>query len=331
MATIRDIAAAAGVSRGTVDRVLHKRGRVSPEVEAKVEECARLLGWEPNTAAQMLASRKRERTIGVLMPSVGNAFFDEVRNGVMKGADEHSELGFSVLIDEVKGYEPEVHLAALRRLVEAGVSGIAAATVDHPLVTGFLAESGVPFLAFNSDITAPGKLCYVGSDYRGKGSIDADLLRLAKPEGARVAVIRGSRNMKGHGEVVSGFVSRLEETGYSFEIVSDLCADDDDEKARGAALEALASSPDTFFITAAGAAGCARALRGKGLLLFTSDDTPPIRSLVREGVAAWTVCQEPFDQGRAAVAKLVGHIIGGKPQDDLITKNTVKVAANIDT
>ena len=50
--TIKDIAAAAGVSRGTVDRVLHKRMGVNPEVAQRVRLIADELGFAPNMAGK---------------------------------------------------------------------------------------------------------------------------------------------------------------------------------------------------------------------------------------------------------------------------------------
>ena len=56
--TINDVAEAAGVGKGTVDRVLHNRGRVSEETRKRVLKCIEELGYKPNTAARMLAKRR---------------------------------------------------------------------------------------------------------------------------------------------------------------------------------------------------------------------------------------------------------------------------------
>ena len=80
-ATIKDIAAAAGVSRGTVDRVLHGRGDVSAAVRDRVLRLAEELNYRPNRAALGLAALKKPVRIGLLLPSEGNPFFDEVIRG----------------------------------------------------------------------------------------------------------------------------------------------------------------------------------------------------------------------------------------------------------
>lgn len=62
-----DVARRAGVSRGTVDRVVHKRGRVSQKTIAKVQKAIAELGYTPNPNASSLAS-KREYTFTCLIP-----------------------------------------------------------------------------------------------------------------------------------------------------------------------------------------------------------------------------------------------------------------------
>ena len=57
--TIKKIAEVSGVSRGTVDRVLNNRGKVSPKTEQKVRECAKKLGYKPNLAGKALEEKKK--------------------------------------------------------------------------------------------------------------------------------------------------------------------------------------------------------------------------------------------------------------------------------
>ena len=53
---IKDIALRAGVSIGTVDRVLHKRGEVSEETQQKIQQIIDELDYRPNLLASSLAS-----------------------------------------------------------------------------------------------------------------------------------------------------------------------------------------------------------------------------------------------------------------------------------
>ena len=59
MATIKEIAELAGVSRGTVDRVLNNRGSVNPRTARKILEIAQALDYKPNKAGIVLAAQKK--------------------------------------------------------------------------------------------------------------------------------------------------------------------------------------------------------------------------------------------------------------------------------
>ena len=61
MATIKEIAALAGVSRGTVDRVLNHRGDVNPQTEEKIMKIVRALDYKPNKAGKIGRASCRER------------------------------------------------------------------------------------------------------------------------------------------------------------------------------------------------------------------------------------------------------------------------------
>ena len=78
MATIREIAELAGVSRGTVDRVLNHRGSVNPATAALINEIARKLDYKPNRAGMALAAQRKNLKLGVLLFDAGNRYFEDV-------------------------------------------------------------------------------------------------------------------------------------------------------------------------------------------------------------------------------------------------------------
>ena len=85
--TISDVARAAGVTNGTVDRVLHERGEVSKKTMEKVLRVIEELGYQPNVYASMLAKNKSHR-IAVLLPKYRNGEFWELSHiGVEKAME----------------------------------------------------------------------------------------------------------------------------------------------------------------------------------------------------------------------------------------------------
>ena len=68
--TSKQIAELAGVSRGTVDRALHNRGRVNPEVAQRILQLAEELGYQPNPIGRALVKKAQRFKIGVIMQTI---------------------------------------------------------------------------------------------------------------------------------------------------------------------------------------------------------------------------------------------------------------------
>jgi LacI family transcriptional regulator len=92
--SVRDVAAAASVSVGTVSNVLNRPDRVSPETAARVLETIERLGFVRNDAARQLRAG-HSRTIGLVVLDLRNPFFTEVARGAEERAARN---GLSVLV-----------------------------------------------------------------------------------------------------------------------------------------------------------------------------------------------------------------------------------------
>ena len=89
---IKDIARIAGVSIGTVDRVIHNRGEVAEKTRLKVERILKDTNYSPNVMAQVLKSKRRFQERGSdHLPSPDDSGI-VVRRGEM--AAPPPEIGF---------------------------------------------------------------------------------------------------------------------------------------------------------------------------------------------------------------------------------------------
>jgi LacI family transcriptional regulator len=94
--TIKDIASRAGVSRGTVDRVIHNRGNVAIHVRQKVENVIAELGYKRNIIASQLVSN-RSLTIGVALPHFSeDPFWSLPMNGINQCFEEYKHLNIDL-------------------------------------------------------------------------------------------------------------------------------------------------------------------------------------------------------------------------------------------
>ena len=97
MATIKDIAALAGVSHGTVSNVLNGRGNVSVEKITLVENAARQLGYTINAQARQLR-KGTSRRVGVVVPRIGIKRYQDLYLGIeqeLKGQGYEVDLHYT--------------------------------------------------------------------------------------------------------------------------------------------------------------------------------------------------------------------------------------------
>ena len=85
--TSKDIANLLGISRGTVDRALNNRGRISEATKKKVLDKAREIGYKPNKIAQTLVLQRDVR-LAAILPTIPEYFFSKIEGGIKDAEKE---------------------------------------------------------------------------------------------------------------------------------------------------------------------------------------------------------------------------------------------------
>ena len=150
--TIPEIAALAGVSIGTVDRVLHKRGRVSPATRTKIEAIIERYQFTPNPIARRL-KRGRAYRFSALLPrrEQDAGYWEQILGGIETGDAAVRPLGVETETFEYDRYRPEDAAAALERMLAREPDGVITAPIVsmQPLLPR-LRERGVPCVFVDS-------------------------------------------------------------------------------------------------------------------------------------------------------------------------------------
>lgn len=338
--TVKSLAHAAGVSRGTVDRVLHNRGSVKPDVAKRVRNLAKELGYVPNRAGLALAAHRTPIKIGVLMPSVGNAFYQEIILGIYEAQSEYADLGLDVILEEIDGFDDEAHLAGIENLLKQGCKALCLATVNTPKMRDCindLYEKKFPVVLLNTEVADTKRLCYVGSDYITAGATCAGMVALAREETQYVLVVTGSHNMLGHNLRIRGFEEELKRQGVPYQIISIVESFDSDIKAQQVTSEALSKYPFINCVYIAGAAvqGVGSALiahNDPNIFAIGFDELYSTKQLVSAGIIKFVICQQPRRQGYHAVKRayqaVAGQLIDGYVPD-FITDTIIKIRPNL--
>ncbi len=342
MSTIREIAKLAGVSRGTVDRVLNKRGAVNPETEKRVLEIAKALKYSPNLAGKTLAVRKKMLKFGYILfgSTASNPFFQDVVLGIESRATELSEFGVSVEIRYDSIDNPEQQAKHIDELIALGIDGLAITPINHPLVKDrlkSLSDAGFPIVTSNSDIPDCGRIAYVGSDYKKSGETAAGLMNLITAGKAKIGIIIGSPLVLCHCERVTGFTEYAHKHFPDLLVIDKAVNHDDDIDSYTATKDMLQNHPeiDALFLAAAGVTGACRAVQDMGLngklAIVSYDATPSTCHLLQQRVISATIAQQPIIQGAKPLDILMDYIgMGIKPDKELYyTEIEIKIKENL--
>lgn len=176
---IIDIARLAGVSTGTVDRILHNRGKVSDDKRAKVEKVLKEIDYKPNMVARFLATQKNYK-LAVIAPSFqADDYWELANKGINQACDELDKFNISIEYYLFDQYDRQSFQQAAKRLNSKDFDGVLIATLfeEHAiLLSEELDKREIPYIYIDSNIQEQNDLAYFGGDSFASGRIAAKLL-----------------------------------------------------------------------------------------------------------------------------------------------------------
>lgn len=318
--TVKDIARLAGVSIGTVDRVLHRRGRVATDTESRVQSIIKQTGFTPNLHASNLAQARNYR-IGVLTPSPkqDSGFWRIPLSGMRNAVRELSPFDVELLTGHFDRFSRASFRRAGAALMREKPDGIFLAPVIPEAAMEFVRKlpNDMPLCLFDSDLPGVRKVSFIGQDSYMSGRLAGKLMGMLVPPERRTVIVQAvGMDFHIHGRV-EGFCSLYSERTrpeiYREEHLdrADVCS---------AFLDGLfRDRPDIcgIFVTNASVHRVADYLsrmdRGY-IALIGYDLIPENRQFVEKGVINFLISQRPEVQGYLGIQTIFRVLSGqGKP------------------
>ena len=224
---IKDIAERAGVSVGTVDRVLHGRKNISKESLERVQKVLAEIHYVPNHYASALASNRTYDFAAILPMHEVDSYWARVENGLNEGVSRYSDFRINFRIFRYDPFNNDSFEAQFKLLLESNPFAV----IIGPLFSfsimkkyiGVLTERQIPYGLIDSTWPEFSPLTYYGQDAEKSGAFAARIILMAAAGAEQIALFR----LMGEGRVASrqqvnreeGFRQYMKEHSPQTEIV----------------------------------------------------------------------------------------------------------------
>jgi LacI family transcriptional regulator len=219
-ARIKDIARLAGVSIGTVDRVLHNRGEVAEKTMLKVQKILKETNYSPNVMAQVLKLKKRFHLVSLLPePTEDSSFWLKHPLGMTRAIEELDP--FPVTLSQVTFdmQNEEDFQKKTISVLNLKPDGVLLAPIFKSESIAFclsLFREKIPFVFVDGFIENTDFLAYIGEDIFQSGRVAGQLIDMVTPVKDDILVVNIARNLENVHHLNNrsqGFLSYFEKSG----------------------------------------------------------------------------------------------------------------------
>jgi len=318
MASIKDIAVRAEVSIGTVDRVMHNRGRVSDETKNRVLRIVEELGYRPNIFARNL-SLDRVFHFAVLMPrlSQDSGYWRIPANGIDRAGQELTNHRIRLQYFTYDRYSERSFESAFRKSLARKPDGLLIAPVLQSVAARLLAEvpKTLPYVFFDSSIPGTECLSAIGQDSYTSGLLAANLMLTVMHEGGMVAVVRVNPSDFHIEERLRGFLSRIKENPKIVHKLYDVDSHQGESAFSSSVRQILRENPELggIFVSNAWTHPIAKGIHANGnkrnVCIVGYDLIPKNCRCVESGLVSFLISQRPEMQGYEGIYCLYEHVV----------------------
>ena len=199
---IKDIAARAGVSVGTVDRVLHDRPNVSKPAREKVEKALKEMNYQPNMYASALAYNKEYHFYLLLPKHESETYWEEIEEGARKCEETRRDFHIEIEIKYYERFYDESFDKTASDILDCSPDGVVVVPSGLDITRKFtdqLNDMEIPFVMLDSYMPDLKPLSFYGQDSFSSGYFAAKMLMLIASNEKEIMLMKQTKN----GKVVS--------------------------------------------------------------------------------------------------------------------------------
>ena len=209
---IKDIAERAGVSVGTVDRVLHERPNVSPKALAKVKQALKEMDYKPNMYASALAYNKSYNFICVIPKHESEAYWQEIEEGASSCCERYRDFRIFNKVYYYNRFSTETFAKTMSEVLKQNPDGVIVVPSKIDVTrryTDQMHERNIPFILLDSYMPDLKPLAFFGQDSFASGYFAARMLMMMAPKEKEIMLMKQMR-----GNNVASKQQENRETGF---------------------------------------------------------------------------------------------------------------------
>lgn len=346
---IKDVAQKAGVSMGTVDRVIHNRGEVAGKTKEKVLKILHEMHYEPDILARILVSKKIWR-FAIFIPGTFHhvSFWEKPLNGMLKALSEIQHFGVELeryLFDvfDVRTFEEQA-----AKILSSAPDGIVLAPFFSKHAVRFIKKCNdlhIPVVIINSSVPVAYPLSFIGQDSQQSGRVAAQMLEFGLSQGGVLGIVSIAKDLDEQVHIAlreKGFRNYFAQQGHSeYKVIDSLhIADTDTVKVECYIRRYIQQHEKlaALFVTNSNVHKVVSALIGidqNPIRLAGYDLTDENCTNLEKGYIDFLIGQKPEEQGYLGVMTLYNSLLLRRNVSskqylpiDIITKENLKYYRN---
>lgn len=320
-ATITEIARRAGVSIGTVDRVLHNRAGVSAKSREKIQAILDEAGYKVNLHTSAIALKKEFHILISVPHAAPGEYWDTLLKGVMQAKEEYSDIFLRIDILPYDQFDPvscrEVFSGIAEESPDAVIIGPTFEAETH-LLCGNLDAARIPYIFVDTTIPETRPVASFTADQPAGGSLVGRLLDSIVPKDKKLVLV--SSHVGGNGKAQnseqrrSGLRNYLEGKGDLGRLLEAQFDMRDNAGKETSMRSFFDGHPDIGGVCVLNSRGYSVAdfLRAEGrgdIAVVAFDLTENNERCLRNGSIQALVCQRPDRQGFLAVTTMLEYML----------------------
>ncbi|ASB47874.1 LacI family DNA-binding transcriptional regulator [Alkalitalea saponilacus] len=318
---IKDIAQKAGVSIGTVDRVLHNRGEVAPDTRERVLTIAREMHYQPNIVAQALTTKKQYH-LAALLPRGGNenVFWMAHPQGIEKAVKDLRPFYVDVRFFFFELHNEADFLAKTKEIHEYNPEGVIFAPILKKESIQFCSEldsRNTPYIFIDTYIENANCISFIGEDAYQGGRVAASLIDYGLEPSKDILIVNIAKDLENTQHLNrrnQGFMSYFLDTGRNLGMkITVEIPSSDKETVKSRMDYILKSNPNigAILVSSAKTHVIARYLEDQklnNLILVGYELTRKNIDYLKRGLIRFLIGQKPTEQTEKAVKRMFEYL-----------------------